>query len=181
MDNASVCEVNQGFVTEVIALIQQAKSRVATTVNAELTLLYWHVGERIHNAILQGERADYGKQVIANLSESLTMQFGKGWSKNHLNYCVKFYQQFCDINIVHALREKLSWTHFKLLAYIEDPIKRDFYATLASQERWSTRTLDERIGSLLFERTALSKKPDEMIVAELAQLRETGIISRFCC
>nr|WP_241010303.1 PDDEXK nuclease domain-containing protein [Aggregatibacter actinomycetemcomitans] len=123
---------------------------------------------------MQGERAEYGQQVVANLAKNLTSQFGKGWSKAQLNHCMKFAETFADIEIVSALRRQLSWTHFKSIIYIDDPIKRDFYATMAAQERWSTRTLDDRIGSLLFERTAISKKPDETITQELALLREKG-------
>ncbi|MDM1021517.1 PDDEXK nuclease domain-containing protein [Acinetobacter sp. VNK23] len=123
---------------------------------------------------MNGERADYGKQVIANLSKALTEQFGKGWGKTQLNYCAKFAEVFPNLEILHALRGQLSWTHFKLFTHIEDPIKRDFYIAITIQERWSTRTLDERIGSLLFERTAISKRPDETIMAELKQLQTQG-------
>ncbi len=83
---------------------------------------------------------------------------------------------FDDINIVHAVRGQLSWTHLKTLMYIDDHIKREFYLSMAVQERWSTRTLDERIGSMLFERTAISKKPDETILHELQQLKEQGVV-----
>jgi len=162
------------LVSDTIKLIQQAKQCVAVTVNSELTLLYWQVGERINKEVLGGERADYGKQVITTLAKALTAQFGRGWRKTQLNYCAQFAAIYTDINIVHALRGQLSWTHFKQLIAIEEPIKRDFYAAMAAQERWSTRTLDERIGALLFERTAISKKPDETIVAELSDLRESG-------
>ncbi|TCJ98538.1 putative nuclease of restriction endonuclease-like (RecB) superfamily [Volucribacter psittacicida] len=165
---------DQQLVSEISQLIQDSKQRVTVSVNAELTLLYWHIGQRISLHILQGERAEYGKEVIKTLSQHLTAQFGKGWGRSHLNYCVKFAETFSDLPIVHALRGKLSWTHFKALIYIDDPIKRDFYATMAAQEQWSTRTLDERIGSLLFERTAISKKPEETIIAELTNLREKG-------
>ncbi len=79
-------------------------------------------------------------------------------------------------NIVHAVRGQLSWTHLKTLMYIDDHIKREFYLSMAVQERWSTRTLDERIGSMLFERTAISKKPDETILHELQQLKEQGVV-----
>ncbi|MGR6647385.1 DUF1016 N-terminal domain-containing protein, partial [Avibacterium paragallinarum] len=164
----------QQLVGEISQLIQASKQRVAVTVNAELTLLYWHIGQRINQHILNNERAEYGKEVVKNLSKSLTEQFGKGWGRSHLNYCVKFAETFSDLEIIHALRGKLSWTHFKALIYIDDPLKRDFYATMAAQERWSTRTLEERIGSLLFERTAISKKPDETISQELTLLREKG-------
>ncbi|EPZ00783.1 PDDEXK nuclease domain-containing protein [Mannheimia haemolytica] len=162
------------FVNEISQLIQSSKQRMTVAVNAELTLLYWHIGKRINDYILQGERAEYGQEVVKNLAQSLTEQFGKGWSKRHLNYTMQFAATFPNLEIVHALRAQLSWTHFKQIIHIDDPTKREFYATMAAQERWSTRTLEDRIGSLLFERTAISKKPDETIIAELSLLREKG-------
>ncbi|MDO4431572.1 MAG: PDDEXK nuclease domain-containing protein [Lonepinella koalarum] len=162
------------FVNEISQLIQSSKQRMTVAVNAELTLLYWHIGKRINDYILQGERAEYGQEVVKNLAQILTEQFGKGWSKRHLNYTMQFAATFPNLEIVHALRAQLSWTHFKQIIHIDDPIKREFYATMAAQERWSTRTLEDRIGSLLFERTAISKKPDETIIAELSLLREKG-------
>ncbi|KAE9530161.1 PDDEXK nuclease domain-containing protein [Testudinibacter aquarius] len=167
-------ENSQTFVNEISELIQSSKQRAAVAVNAELTLLYWHVGKRINEYVLQGDRGDYGQQVITILAKKLTEQFGKGWGRTHLLYCIKFAEIFSDIEIVHALRGQLSWTHFKTLSYIEDPLKREFYATMVVQECWSTRTLDERIGSLLFERTAISKKPDETVIQELNLLRKQG-------
>lgn len=167
-------EHSKAFISEISQLIHSSKQRMAVAVNAELTLLYWHIGKRINDYILQGERAKYGEDIIPKLSTHLTKQFGKGWSKRNLGYMMQFASQFPDIEILQSLIAKLSWTHFTKLFVIDDPIKRDFYATMAAQERWSVRTLDDRIGSLLFERTAISKKPDETIVQELALLREKG-------
>lgn len=96
------------FVAEVAQLIQHAKQRVAAKVNSELTLLYWQVGQRINTEVLKGERADYGEQVIANLSRSLTEQFGRGWSKRNLFQMLKFAEVYPDIHIVHSLRAQLS-------------------------------------------------------------------------
>ncbi|ARD39610.1 nuclease [Edwardsiella ictaluri] len=159
---------------EIITLIQQAKQRAAMAVNSELTLLYWHIGQRINQAVLGGERADYGKHIVTNLAKQLTAQFGRGWSAQQLRHCMKFAECYTDEPIVSALRRQLSWTHIKTLIYIDDPLKRDFYSQMAICEHWSTRTLDERIGAMLFERTAISKQPDETIRAELAALREQG-------
>lgn len=159
---------------EVAALIRSAKQRAAAAINNEITLLYWQVGNRIRQEVLGGGRADYGKQVIATLATELTAQYGKGWSKRNLAQMVKFAEVFTDAHIVQALSAQLSWSHFVILCAINDPLKRDFYTSMAMQERWSTRTLDERIGALLFERTAISKKPDETIVAELTELRASG-------
>lgn len=159
---------------EVAALLRTAKQRAAAAINNEITLLYWQVGNRIRQEVLGGERADYGKQVIATLATELTAQYGKGWSKRNLAQMVKFAEVFTDAHIVQTLSAQLSWSHFVILCAIDDPLKRDFYTSMAMQERWSTRTLDERIGALLFERTAISKKPDETIVAELTELRVSG-------
>ncbi|ELH8889784.1 DUF1016 family protein [Vibrio vulnificus] len=159
---------------EVAALIRTAKQRAAAAINNEITLLYWQVGNRIRQEVLGGGRADYGKQVIATLASELTAQYGKGWSKRNLAQMVKFAEVFTDAHIVQTLSAQLSWSHFVILCAIDDPLKRDFYTSMAMQERWSTRTLDERIGALLFERTAISKKPDETIVAELTELRVSG-------
>ncbi|HGO5856758.1 TPA: YhcG family protein [Mannheimia haemolytica] len=169
-----IAENSAEFVNEISQLIQSSKQRMTVAVNAELTLLYWHIGKRINDYILQGERAEYGQEVVKNLAQSLTEQFGKGWSKRHLNYTMQFAATFPNLEIVHTLCAQLSWSHFKLIIAIDEPIKREFYATMATQERWSVRTLDDRIGSLLFERTAISKKPDETIIAELSLLREKG-------
>lgn len=107
----TIITIEQNFTEEIIGLIQKSKQNLTVTVNAELTLLYWHIGERIANYILQGERADYGKQLIPNLAKVLTEQFGNGWNKTHLGYCLKLYQEFQNIEIFHALRGKLSWTY----------------------------------------------------------------------
>ncbi|EKO3444904.1 TPA: DUF1016 domain-containing protein [Vibrio cholerae] len=162
------------LVEDISLLVASAKQRAAAAINNEITLLYWQVGNRIRQEVLGGGRADYGKQVIATLASELTAQYGKGWSKRNLAQMVKFAEVFTDAHIVQALSAQLSWSHFVILCAIDDPLKRDFYTSMAMQERWSTRTLDERIGALLFERTAISKKPDETIVAELTELRVSG-------
>lgn len=162
------------LVEDISLLVATAKQRTAAVINNEITLLYWQVGNRIRQEVLGGERADYGKQVIATLATELTAQYGKGWSKRNLAQMVKFAEVFTDANIVQTPSAQLTWSHFVILSAIDDPIKRDFYTTITIQERWSTRTLDERIGALLFERTAISKKADDTIATELSQLRESG-------
>ncbi|CAN2041266.1 DUF1016 domain-containing protein [Candidatus Magnetomoraceae bacterium gMMP-15] len=169
--------IDKSLFTEIKQLVQSAKQRAAVAVNAELTLLYWQVGKRISSEILKGERADYGKEVIKNLARDLTNAFGKGWSKKQLHHCLRFAEIFPDEKIVSTLWRQLSWSHFKILIYQDTPLKRDFYLTMAVQERWSTRTLAERIDSQLYERTAISKKPEETIVRELAELREKGRVN----
>lgn len=169
---------NQNLVLELRQLIQTAKQNAVIAVNAELTLLYWQVGKRILEQVLEHERAEYGKQVIENLSKDLSASFGKGWNTKQLMHCVRFAQIYPDLAIVSALRRQLSWTHFKQLIYLDDPLKREFYLAMAVQERWSTRTLSERIDAQLFERTAISKKPEQTISQELTLLREQGLMNQ---
>lgn len=160
------------LVNDLRTLILEARSKVALTVNAELTLLYWQIGRRIRQDILKKRRAAYGQEIVAALGRQLETEFGRGFSEKNLHRMVQFAAVFPDEKIVAALRRELGWTHFKQLIPIDDPLKREFYAEMCRMERWSTRTLNRKIQSMLFERTALSKKPDTLIAQELKALRE---------
>lgn len=158
-------------------LIDTAKQRAASAVNAELTLLYWQVGKRIETEVLKGQRAEYGKQVIQSLSLQLTQVYGRGWGERQLRNCLHFAQQFPDFEIVNTLCAKLSWSHLRLLSSIDDSLKRDFYIEVTQLEKWSFRQLKERVDSMLYERTALSRKPEETIRHDLIQLRDEQKVS----
>ncbi len=147
------------LVTDIRLLIDSARQRVALAVNAELTLLYWQVGRRVQTEVLQGGRAVYGQEVVKVLAAGLSAEYGKGWSEKQLRHCLRLAETFADEAILSALRRELSWTHIKALIYIDDALKRDFYTELCRAERWSSRQLQERTNSLLFERSAISKKP----------------------
>jgi predicted nuclease of restriction endonuclease-like (RecB) superfamily len=162
---------------EIRQLIDSAKQRAAIAINAEITLLYWQIGHRIQTEILQGQRAGYGKQIIATLSQQLTQTYGKGWGEKQLRHCLHFAETFPDERIVSTLCRQLSWSHLRLLMYLGDPLKREFYIEMAQLERWSVRQLQERINSMLYERTALSRKPEETISYDLKQLRQTQQVS----
>jgi len=160
------------LVADLRQLIADARLRVAAAVNAELTGLYWQVGQRIHREILGNQRAGYGEEIVSTLSRQLTADFGRGFSAKNLRHMVRLAQTFPDEAIVSALRRQLSWSHLKALIYLDDPLKRDFYIELCRLEGWSSRQLQDRMQSLLFERSALSKKPDETIRHELDVLRQ---------
>jgi predicted nuclease of restriction endonuclease-like (RecB) superfamily len=142
-----------------------------------MCLMYWRIGERIRTEVLHGERAGYGEQIVSTVSRQLSVEFGRSFSEKNLRHMVRFAESFPDEEIVSALRRQLSWTHFRSLIYIDDPLKRDFYIELCRIERWSTRTLEDRIGSMLFERTALSRKPEELIRLELDALQTKGEVT----
>lgn len=160
------------LIADLRQLIDGARLRAAVAVNAELTLLYWRVGRRIHSEILGSQRAEYGEEIVSVLSRQLTADYGRGFSAKSLRHMVRFAQAFADEAIVSTLSRQLSWSHLKELIYLDDPLKRDFYVELCRLETWSVRQLRERLQSLLFERSALSKQPDETIRHDLEVLRQ---------
>ena len=158
-------------------LIKEARERTAVAVNMSLTMLYWLIGNRINQELLKGKRADYGKRILATLSQELTQEFGSGFREKNLRRMVQFAEVFPDKEIVVALIRHLSWTHFLALIPLEKPLQRDFYSEMCRVERWSTRTLRKKIDGMLYERTALSRKPEETIRQELVSLREEDRMS----
>ena len=168
---------NKVLFDELNQLIQSGRSKILAAVNSTITLVYWQVGLRIHKEILSGDRAAYGQQIIKNASNYLTQQFGQGWGEKHLRHCMRFSEIFSDYEIVSTLCRQLSWSHFKEVLYIEDELKRTFYIEICQVEKWSVRTFRERIQSMLYERTAISKKPDELIQIELSALRNNKKLS----
>lgn len=161
---------------DIRALIEAARKRAASAVNSELTMLYWRIGQRIHTQVLEGRRADYG-EVVLTLAAQLVREYGSSFSVKNLRRMVQFAAAYPDERIVVSLIRQLSWTHFIALIPLKDPLQRDYYAQMASAERWSVRTLRERIDSMLYERTVLSKKPGETIAQELATLRDAQRMS----
>lgn len=162
---------------DIRTLIEQGRQQMVSTVNSALTTLYWQIGQRIHNEILKGERAAYGEQIVTALSRQLEADYGRGFSAKNLHHMLRFAETFPDVEIVSAVRRQLSWTHIKTIIYLDDPLKRDFYLQMCQQEGWSTRTLQQRLDSQLFERTALSKQPEALLSEELTKLRQTGELS----
>jgi hypothetical protein len=133
------------LVQDIRKLIEEARSTIASTANAVLTTLYWRIGRRINAEILKGDRAAYGERIVHALSAQLQLEYGRGFTKRHLFNMIRFAQVFPDEAIVSSLRKQLSWTHFRILIAIEDPLKRDFYAEMCRLDHWSTRTLQARI------------------------------------
>lgn len=173
MTDVSAIEPTPQLLTEVRSLIDQSRARLATAVNRELVLLHWQIGDRIHREILQAERAEYGKQVVEHLSKALTAEYGRGFGRRNLFNMVRFAETFAEYEIVQTLSAQLSWSHFLELIYLKDDLQRDFYIEMCRVERWSVRTLRKKVKGMLFERTALSRKPAELARQELATLRES--------
>ena len=171
-EHLDIIDTPDGLLADVRSMIEQTRAGVAQAVNAGMTSLYWRIGKRIQSEILQGQRADYGKEIVATLSRQLVSRFGTGFSEKSLRRMIQFAEVFPDPEIVVSLIRQLSWTHILALIPLKEPLQREFYAEMCRVERWSVRTLRDKIGSMLYERTAISRKPEEVARAELAQLRE---------
>ena len=157
---------------EVRALIEAAREQTARAVNSALVGLYWNIGTRIRQDILQEKRAGYGEQIVDSLSTQLSAEYGRGFGRRSLFRMIQLAGSFPDERIVSALSAQLGWSHFIELIALDDPLKRDFYAEMCRVERWSVRTLRHKVAHLLYERTALSKKPDDVITRDIAALRD---------
>ncbi len=165
------------LLTDLRQLIEQARQLAAVAVNAGLSLMYWRIGQRIRTEVLGGQRASYGAEIVATLSRQLVADYGRGFEEKSLRRMVQFAEVYPDEHIVLSLIRHLSWTHFLVLLPLKEPLARDFYAQMCSIEHWSVRTLRERVDSMLFERTALSRKPDELIRLELDALQAQGDVT----
>lgn len=165
------------LLTDIRAFIEQARQQTAVAVNAGLTLMYWRIGQRIHAEVLGGERAAYGEEIVATVSRQLSADYGRSFGVKNLRHMMRFAESFPDAEIVSALSRQLSWSHFLEIIYQKDPLKRDFYAEMCRIERWSVRTLRDRMGSMLFERTAIARQPEALIRQELDTLRATQAVS----
>jgi len=164
--------VEKKLFADVVRLIEESRSLVAQTVNSTLTLLYYKIGRRVNEEILLNKRAEYGKKVISNLSNYLTLNYSNNFSEKNLRRMMQFSEVFPDEQIVVSAIRQLTWTHFIALIPLKNAIQRDFYMEMCKMENWNVKTLREKIDSMLFERTAISRKPDELIKQELKALRE---------
>lgn len=161
------------LINDLVALIEKGRKQLAYAANATMTLTYWNVGKRINNEILDNQRAEYGKQIVVSVARQLTVEYGRSFEEKSLRRMMQFAQVFNDEQIVATLWRQLTWSHFKLLIPLKDELQRDFYTQMCRIEGWSVKTLQKKIDSMLYERTALSKKPDDLIREELKALKET--------
>ena len=162
---------------DVAGLIEESRNYVAVTINSALTLLYWKIGKCIGNNMLQNKRGEYGKQIVVLLSRKLTETYGRGWSEKNLRHCLYTVETFPDFEIISTLSRQLSWSHIKEIIYLKDELQKEFYIGICRIEKWSVRTLRDKIDSMLYERTAISKKPDVLIKQELKALRNDNVLT----
>jgi predicted nuclease of restriction endonuclease-like (RecB) superfamily len=164
--DAPICDtVRHEFYESVADVLRTARGKAYRAVNRVMVEAYWNVGRMIVKEEQKGkERAKYGVFLIRNLSLRLTEEFGKGYTETNLKYFRQFYMTFPAVSFVkirHALRDELTWTHYRLLMRVEKPEARAWYLNEAAEQNWNTRVLDRQINSLYFERLKMSrdKKP----------------------
>src|SRR4051812_26563124 len=154
---------------ELRELIQAARGAVAQAVNSGQVVLYWQVGHRLRNEVLGAKRAGYGERIVVAVAARLTAEFGRGFTDKNLRHMIRFVEAFPDREIVYALGRQLSWTQFRSLIYLDDPLKRDFYFTfVARQKRITIDNEDYYIDLLFFHR-----KLRRLVAVEL-KLRRSG-------
>ncbi|MBE0418106.1 MAG: DUF1016 domain-containing protein [Coriobacteriia bacterium] len=168
-DDAMIRDVEEALFGDVSELIDKARTRAATAVNAELLMLYWGVGKRIREGILGGERAAYGREIVRRLAGRLRERYGRGYSHSALTRMMKFAAWCPESEIVATLSQQLSWSHIVEIVALEDAEEREFYAAHAARDRWSVRTLRERIASQLYVRTITSDDSGDQVIAAASE------------
>jgi len=141
---------------ELRTLIANTRQRLAGAVNAELTRLYWNVGQRLRTEVLGEGRASYGAQLLDQLGHQLSQEFGRGFESRNLRRMVKFAEAFPDAAIVSTLSTQLSWSHMVTIVALKTPQARQFYASQAAKDSWSVRELAHQIDRKAFERTEIA-------------------------
>lgn len=158
---------------DVCGIIDNVRGEIALYANTRICLTKWEVGRRIKEDVLLDKRAEYGRQVVKRLAAKLTAKYGKGWSDRTLLHCIRAAYTFTRDEIVYATRIQLTWSHLRSIMFVEDPLARQFYIEMCQIEHWDTRTLDDKIDGMLYERTSISRRPEETIKKELAEVSRT--------
>ena len=150
-------EISNNYINEIKTILKNARQKAYTAVNSAMVEAYWKIGRRIVEEEQSGrERAEYGKEIIKNLSKELTEEFGKGFGERNIRNIRQFYVLFSDYEKWKSLISKLTWTHIQKVLRVSDEKARIFYLTEAAENMWSVRTLDRNISTLYYNRIVAS-------------------------
>lgn len=152
----SVMPTEESLFNELSQLIEQSQLQVAAQVNSALTMLFWHIGYRINQNILQNKRADYGKQIVVTLSQQLTEKYGRNFEEKNLRRMLQFAEQFGEKQIVVTLSRQLSWSHILVLLPLKNAEAKIFYANSVAKGGLGVRELRKKISGKEFERMAIA-------------------------
>jgi len=167
-------DVGNRLLVGIEKLIEQTGRNVAVYLNAEISRLYWSIGNYIISGIQYETYSKHGQQILATLSQRLTEKFGKGYTYSALTRMMKVAEVYGE-EMFATVSQTLSWSHFIELVSIEDPVKRLFYQQICIVERWSIRTLRQKEDAMLFERTAIATKPEDVILHTLQTTDSTNL------
>jgi len=157
------------YITEIKQIIASARNKAHNAVNSAMIEAYWLIGKRIVEEEQNGkQRADYGREVIKNLSDELQSEFGKGFAERCLREYRQFYLNFTDFEFGAQCAPNLTWSHFRLIMRLADKNAAKYYLTEASENNWSVRTLDRNISTLYYQRL-LSSQNKEIVIAEMKE------------
>ena len=149
--------ISNNYINEIKKILKNARQKAYTAVNSAMVEAYWEIGRRIVEEEQSGrERAEYGKEIIKNLSKELTEEFGKGFGERNIRNIRQFYVLFSDYEKWKSLISKLTWTHIQKVLRVSDEKARIFYLTEAAENMWSVRTLDRNISTLYYDRIVAS-------------------------
>lgn len=169
---------NNNLLKEVKDLIDTTKVRAARLLNAEMTMLYWHIGKRISQEVLKEQRAEYGEKIVASLAKVLTLDYGNGFTYSSLTRMTKFYELFAEVEIVATLSQQLNWSHIMELLPLKEVRQREFYALMTMQDGWSVRQLRSNIHKMTFERTLASRTDSKvsLLKEERAEILPSNLV-----
>ena len=148
--------IENDLFNEISQLIEHGQQQLVIQANSTLTMLFWHIGTRINQSILQNKRADYGKQIVVTLSRQLTEKYDRNFEEKNLRRMLQFAEQFTDREIVVTLSRQLSWSHFLILLPLKNPEAKLFYAELVVAQALGIRDLRKQIADKAFERTTIA-------------------------
>jgi len=167
MSNLEINNGNTDLISAISLLIEQSQNHIATQANSVLTHLFWQIGKRINDDILQNKRADYGKQIVVTVSQQIETKYGRSFSDRNLRRMMQFATVFNDFKIVTPLATQLSWSHFIELFPLKTDEARMFYAKKAIEESWGKRTLKQQIARKSFERNEIANTQMSTFKSEL--------------
>lgn len=155
-NNNKIVKVENLLFNELSQLIEQSKVQLVSYANSTLTTLFWQVGKRINEHILQNKRAEYGKQIVVTLARQLTEKYGRNFEVKNLRRMMQFAEQFSDIKIVGPMARHLSWSHFLIILPLKSMEAKLYYAKTCAEQNWGKRELREQINRKAFERAEIA-------------------------
>ncbi len=144
------------LIEEISILIENSQQDVIKTANSTLTMLFWQVGKRINDEILQNNRAQYGKHIISQVANALALKYGRNFTEKNLRRMMQFAVEYPDFQIVAPLARQLTWSHFLLLIPLKSAESKLYYAQHTMANQWGKRELKNQIERKSFERNEIA-------------------------